>query len=57
MSADIKANALRMLEEVGNKRILDVVDELVAPTYVHHDPNTPDPSIDTGPRVSGTLSA
>jgi predicted ester cyclase len=51
ISADIKANAIRMIEEVWNRRHLDVVDELVAPTYVHHDPNTPDSEQPTGPEA------
>jgi steroid delta-isomerase-like uncharacterized protein len=36
-------NALRrLIEEVWNKGNLPVADELLAPTYVNHEPSTPD---------------
>ena len=42
MSTDNKEIARRLMEDVWNNRQLDVVDELVDSSYVHHDPNSPD---------------
>jgi steroid delta-isomerase-like uncharacterized protein len=42
MSTDNKEIARRLMEDVWNNRQLDVVDELVDASYVHHDPNSPD---------------
>ena len=41
MAGDIKGASRRVFEEVWNKRNLDVVDELMADNYVHHDPSSP----------------
>jgi steroid delta-isomerase-like uncharacterized protein len=34
-----KAVARRLIEEVFNRGNLDLVDELIAPEFIHHDPN------------------
>jgi steroid delta-isomerase-like uncharacterized protein len=47
MSTQNQAIAQRLIEEVWNGRRLEVVDELLAPTFSNHDPNTPD--LGTGP--------
>lgn len=49
MSAENRAIARRLIEEVWNGRKLEVVDELLAPTFSNHDPNTPD--LGTGPEA------
>jgi hypothetical protein len=36
-----KALVLRFLEEVWNRRNLDVIDECIAPEFVQHDPPLP----------------
>jgi steroid delta-isomerase-like uncharacterized protein len=42
MSEQNKTNIRRLFEEVWNKGQLSVADELLAPTYTHHDSSTPD---------------
>lgn len=42
MSTQNQAIAHRLIEEVWNGRRLEVVDELLDPTFSNHDPNTPD---------------
>ncbi|HEX2713926.1 MAG TPA: ester cyclase [Candidatus Acidoferrales bacterium] len=42
MSAENKALVRRWVEEMWNKGNLAVAEELFAPTYVAHDPSTPD---------------
>jgi steroid delta-isomerase-like uncharacterized protein len=42
MSTQNQAIARRLIEEIWNNRKLEVVDELLAPTFTNHDPNTPD---------------
>ena len=42
MSEQNKTNVRRLFEEVWNKGQLSVADELLAPTYTHHDSSTPD---------------
>lgn len=37
--ADNKTVARRLIEEVFNEGNLDLVDELIAPGFIHHDPN------------------
>ena len=49
MSMQNQAIAHRLIEEVWNGRELEVVDELLAPTFSNHDPNTPD--LGTGPEA------
>ncbi len=49
MSAQNQAIAHRVIEEIWNGRRLEVVDELLAPTFSNHDPNTPD--LGTGPEA------
>ena len=45
MSAETKAVARRLLEEVFNAGNLDLVDELVAPEFVNHDAALPEPIV------------
>jgi len=47
MSEQNQAVAHRLIEEIWNKRKMEVVDELLASTFINHDPNTPD--LGTGP--------
>ncbi len=42
MSEQNKNNVRRLFEEVWNKGNVAVADELIAPTYTHHDSSTPD---------------
>jgi steroid delta-isomerase-like uncharacterized protein len=42
MSEENKAISRRFIEELWNTGNLSVADEIVAPTYVNHDPATPD---------------
>jgi len=42
MSEENKTVARRWIEELWNKGNLSVADEVLAPTYVHIDPSTPD---------------
>jgi steroid delta-isomerase-like uncharacterized protein len=42
MSEQNKTVVRRLVEELWNKGNLPVADELIAPTYTHHDPSTPD---------------
>ena len=42
MSEQNKTNVRRLFEEVWNKGHVPVADELIAPTYTHHDSSTPD---------------
>jgi steroid delta-isomerase-like uncharacterized protein len=42
MSEANKNVVRRLFEEVWNKSNLPVADEIFAPTYIHHDPSTPD---------------
>jgi predicted ester cyclase len=42
MSESNKAAVRRLFDEVWNKGNLQVVDELYAPSYAHHDSSTPD---------------
>jgi steroid delta-isomerase-like uncharacterized protein len=42
MSEQNKAMVHRLFEELWNKGNLPVADELIAPTYTHHDVSTPD---------------
>jgi steroid delta-isomerase-like uncharacterized protein len=42
MSEQNKTNVRRLFEEVWNKGYVAVADELIAPTYTHHDSSTPD---------------
>lgn len=37
----MKTLSRRIFEEVWNQKNLDVIDELMAPNYVHHDPQNP----------------
>jgi steroid delta-isomerase-like uncharacterized protein len=53
MSAQNEAIAQRLIEEVWNGRKLELVDELLAPTFTNHDPSTPD--MGTGPEAYKTL--
>ena len=41
MATDIKELSRRILEEVWNQQNLDAVDEMIAPTFVQHDPQSP----------------
>jgi steroid delta-isomerase-like uncharacterized protein len=49
MSTENQAIARRLIEEIWNNRKLEAVDELLAPTFTNHDPNTPD--LGTGPEA------
>ena len=42
MSEENKALARRFMDEVYNKGNLDFIDEVVAPNWVEHNPNTPE---------------
>ena len=42
MSEENKAILRRWIEEFWNNRQRKVADEIISPTYTHHDPNTPD---------------
>jgi steroid delta-isomerase-like uncharacterized protein len=42
MSDQNKAKVRRLFEELWNKGNLPVAEELIAPTYTHHDSSTPD---------------
>jgi hypothetical protein len=42
MSEENKAETRRFIEEVFNQGNLDVLDELVLPEWVHHDPASPE---------------
>jgi steroid delta-isomerase-like uncharacterized protein len=42
MSEQNKTNVRRLFDELWNKGNLPVADELIAPTYTHHDASTPD---------------
>jgi len=42
MSEQNKTVVRRLVEELWNKGNLSVADELIAPTYAHHDASTPD---------------
>lgn len=42
MSEQNKTAVRRLVEELWNKGNLPVADELIAPTYTHHDASTPD---------------
>jgi len=42
MSEQNKTNVRRLFDELWNKGNLPVADELIAPSYVHHDASTPD---------------
>jgi steroid delta-isomerase-like uncharacterized protein len=42
MSEQNKTVVRRLFEELWNKGNLQVADEIIAPTYQHHDPSTPD---------------
>jgi hypothetical protein len=42
MMADNKEITRRVFEEIWNKKKLNVVDDLMAADYVHHDPQSPD---------------
>jgi len=42
MSEQNKTNVRRLFEEVWNKGQMPVADELLAPSYTHHDSSTPD---------------
>jgi steroid delta-isomerase-like uncharacterized protein len=42
MSEQNKTNVRRLFEEVWNKGQVAVADELIAPSYTHHDSSTPD---------------
>jgi steroid delta-isomerase-like uncharacterized protein len=42
MSEQNKTMVRRLFEELWNKGNLPVADELIAPTYTHHDASTPD---------------
>jgi hypothetical protein len=42
MSEENKAETCRFLEEVFNQGNLDLLDELVPPEWVHHDPASPE---------------
>ena len=42
MSEQNKKAARRLFEELWNDRKLNLADELIAPDYRNHDPNTPD---------------
>jgi steroid delta-isomerase-like uncharacterized protein len=42
MSEQNKTSVRRLFEEVWNKGLVPVADELFAPTYTHHDSSTPD---------------
>jgi steroid delta-isomerase-like uncharacterized protein len=42
MSEQNKSVVRRLIDELWNKGNLQVADELIAPTYMHHDPSSPD---------------
>jgi steroid delta-isomerase-like uncharacterized protein len=42
MSEQNKTNVRRLFDELWNKGNMAVADELIAPTYIHHDAATPD---------------
>jgi len=42
MSEQNKSAVRRLFDELWNKGNLPVADELIAPTYIHHDASTPD---------------
>jgi steroid delta-isomerase-like uncharacterized protein len=42
MSEHNKTAVGRLFNELWNKGNLPIADELIAPTYLHHDPSTPD---------------
>lgn len=42
MSEQNKTSVRRLFEEVWNKGLVPVADELFAPSYTHHDSSTPD---------------
>ena len=42
MTADNREITRRVFEEIWNNKKLDVIDELMAADYVHHDPQSPD---------------
>ena len=42
MSEENKTITRRLFEEFWNNGNLSVADEIIAPTYAHHDPSTPD---------------
>ena len=42
MSDQNKNVVRRLFDELWNKGTLQVADEIIAPTYQHHDPSTPD---------------
>jgi steroid delta-isomerase-like uncharacterized protein len=42
MSEQNKTAVRRLFDELWNKGNLPVADELIAPTYIHHDASTPD---------------
>jgi steroid delta-isomerase-like uncharacterized protein len=42
MSAPNETLAQRVIEEIWNARRLELADELIAASFTHHDPNTPD---------------
>ena len=42
MSTDVKEVSRRLMEEAWNNRMLNVVDEVIDPSYTYHDPNSPD---------------
>ena len=50
-----KAIALRFLEEVWNKGDMNVKDELLAASYIQHDPPNPDNDLEAHAQLMGTL--
>src|SRR5260370_23042690 len=42
MSEQNKTNVSRLFEEVWNKGHVQIAEELIAPTYTHHDSSSPD---------------
>jgi steroid delta-isomerase-like uncharacterized protein len=42
MSEQNKTVVRRLFDELWNKGQMQVADEIIAPTYMHHDPSTPD---------------
>src|SRR5260370_3206226 len=42
MSEQTKTNVSRLFEEVWNKGHVQIAEELIAPTYTHHDSSSPD---------------
>ena len=49
MSTQNETISQRVIEEIWNARRLEIVDELIATSFTHHDPNTPD--LGTGPEA------